>query len=475
MFQTQITSEKISPEGGRKLYMYVHYYVIHKYFSGNNEWLMKDTVIASFHNHDAKWYFSTDSSVYWEQRLVEFTNNPDRLKKLEDFITKTSEDSISFLKGLDLQKMSNSELSFSLQKYFDHFETLLHAPSILRLVDRGVIQRISQNSSLPNIDEFLRTISINTRPSFFFQEEKDTIVLAEKMLAENLSVDSKEAELLISELLNKYKWITLGYYDEQPKSLGDYKTKISSLLAANPKSKLEELESKLKHDVDSWEKFISNLSPEEKDIAKVASASTYLKDYYKFCMNKMMYYSEDLFSEVGKRLNISSAEVKDLWPEDIFDYINGKPINKERNDSFIKENVCLVEDQQFKYFVGDEARDFIDKYLTHNNHHHKEFKGRVASAGNVRGKAVVVQGPGEFHKMKEGNILVVVNTSPDYVPIMHLAKGIVSEEGGLTAHVSVVSREFRIPAIVGIRNICQIIKDGDEVELDTDNGIVRLI
>lgn len=71
--------------------------------------------------------------------------------------------------------------------------------------------------------------------------------------------------------------------------------------------------------------------------------------------------------------------------------------------------------------------------------------------------------------------LVVSNTTPDYVPIIRKATAIVAEEGGITAHVSVISREFEIPCVVGVPHVTQILKDGDMVEVDANTGIVKIL
>lgn len=65
-----------------------------------------------------------------------------------------------------------------------------------------------------------------------------------------------------------------------------------------------------------------------------------------------------------------------------------------------------------------------------------------------------------------------MNTSPDFVAIMSMASAIVAEDGGITAHVSVVSRELGIPCVVGISNITSMVKDGELLEVDANKGTV---
>ena len=112
-----------------------------------------------------------------------------------------------------------------------------------------------------------------------------------------------------------------------------------------------------------------------------------------------------------------------------------------------------------------------------------EIKGTIANKGIVRGKASVIPNLYDeldklyelMDKMPKGNILVASTTSPEFTPALKKAAAIVTNEGGLGSHAAIVSREFKIPCIVGTKNATEIIKDGDIIEVDADNGIVRII
>ena len=137
--------------------------------------------------------------------------------------------------------------------------------------------------------------------------------------------------------------------------------------------------------------------------------------------------------------------------------------------------VVAVPQGRLKVFLGSKGDDFARKYILNTYKGETELKGRVASRGKARGVAKVIFSGEDFKKLGNGEILVVTNTSPDFVSIMRKAGAIVAEEGGLTAHVSVVSREFGIPCIVGIANATDILKDGDLIEVDAEKGVVRII
>ncbi len=100
-------------------------------------------------------------------------------------------------------------------------------------------------------------------------------------------------------------------------------------------------------------------------------------------------------------------------------------------------------------------------------------KGIPASPGVASGKVTLALTVEEAaKKMKKGDILVTRMTDPDWVPYMKLAAAIVTDEGGMTAHAAIVSRELGIPAVVGTGNATKVLRDGLEVTVDGSRGVV---
>ena len=69
---------------------------------------------------------------------------------------------------------------------------------------------------------------------------------------------------------------------------------------------------------------------------------------------------------------------------------------------------------------------------------------------------------------------MAANTDPGWPPILSLAGGLVVEEGGLLNHCSIVARELRIPAVVGVRNATRRIPEGARIVIDGGQGLVRI-
>jgi phosphohistidine swiveling domain-containing protein len=105
----------------------------------------------------------------------------------------------------------------------------------------------------------------------------------------------------------------------------------------------------------------------------------------------------------------------------------------------------------------------------------KEIKGFIASKGCVMSKATIVKNRSDLKKIKEGDIMVAVATEPLYAPFIKKCKALVTDEGGITCHAAIISRELKIPCIIGTKIATKVLKDGDLVEVDANNGIVKML
>jgi len=100
------------------------------------------------------------------------------------------------------------------------------------------------------------------------------------------------------------------------------------------------------------------------------------------------------------------------------------------------------------------------------------LEGLGASPGIAYGEAKLVSDASELGKVKDGDILVAVMTTPDMVPAMKRAAAIVTDEGGLTCHAAIVSRELGCPAVVGTRRATLVLTDGMKITIDGEKGLV---
>jgi pyruvate,water dikinase len=104
-----------------------------------------------------------------------------------------------------------------------------------------------------------------------------------------------------------------------------------------------------------------------------------------------------------------------------------------------------------------------------------QLRGQAGSPGKARGPARVIRSLAEAHRLQPGDILVTTTTAPPWTPLFLTAAAVVTDAGGLLSHGAVVSREYRIPAVVGTRDATTRITDGQMLEVDGDRGLVTLV
>jgi pyruvate,water dikinase len=105
----------------------------------------------------------------------------------------------------------------------------------------------------------------------------------------------------------------------------------------------------------------------------------------------------------------------------------------------------------------------------------QEIKGVIGSGGIARGPVKVVFTNKDLYKVKTGDVLVATMTRQDFVSVMRHVAAVVTDEGSVTAHAAIITREIGIPCIVATKIGTKILKDGDWVEVDANKGVVKIL
>ncbi|MDE4907969.1 phosphoenolpyruvate synthase [Methanogenium marinum] len=100
------------------------------------------------------------------------------------------------------------------------------------------------------------------------------------------------------------------------------------------------------------------------------------------------------------------------------------------------------------------------------------LEGQGASPGVATGRVVIVNTVKDLGRINDGDIMVAKMTNPDMVPGMRKVSAIITDEGGMTCHAAIVSRELGTPAVVGTREATHVLKEGDIVTVDGEKGLV---
>jgi phosphoenolpyruvate synthase/pyruvate phosphate dikinase len=193
-----------------------------------------------------------------------------------------------------------------------------------------------------------------------------------------------------------------------------------------------------------------------------------------------------------KVIDASYYKLKKKIPWKAFIYATSAEITKLLKDSTAKQiaKFKLIENRPIA-FIFDGKKLSTKKGETVNDIKQvledqvedldvKQLKGQITYEGKVRAKVVKIteydyENIDKVIKGKKDYVFVAPMTRPEFVPYLKKAKAIVTDEGGITCHAAIVSRELKKPCVVGTKFATKMLETGDMVEVDAKKGIIRII
>lgn len=178
-------------------------------------------------------------------------------------------------------------------------------------------------------------------------------------------------------------------------------------------------------------------------------------------------YSKDFFEKLGSSTGIG-PNIDWESPETIIKFL------KNKNKYEFENHALVFYDNKLKKIninYGEDVFELKNKVLS--SVIGSEIKGNIACKGFAKGIVRIIEPHTKVKTFNDGDILVSKMTTPDLTPIIKKAGGIVTDEGGVTSHAAVLSREFDIPCVIGTKFATKVLKDGDIVEVDANKGVVK--
>jgi len=201
-------------------------------------------------------------------------------------------------------------------------------------------------------------------------------------------------------------------------------------------------------------------------------------DDRKHYMMQANHYINCYCEELARRFKINIWQVKYYLPEDFKNLLlKGRTLNPKIARARRKMSAYVTEKKGFKavvtLFYGKQASKILKALRDVYKYDVKQFTGQVASAPvkKITGTVQVIMDTHK-EKFKTGNILVATMTRPEFVPYLRRAKAVITDEGGLTCHAAIVSREMEKPCIIGTKVATRVLKTGDQVTIDLEKGVV---
>ncbi|MFH0857096.1 MAG: PEP-utilizing enzyme [bacterium] len=353
--------------------------------------------------------------------------------------------------------------------------------------------------NLKKINEYIPLLTYRYYESYDHKGVKALSIIAQKIYEDknlkNLLLNSSDTKKIFNGLPEKIKedikeyifewgWLTYSYRGPEytiDNAIAGIKELIS--FSGSPENYAKNIIKEFKNNSKRQAQVLKNLnlSAQEKHIIHIAQNITYTKEL----RTKMMFLADFTINELlkffAKKENFTMRQIGVCTMREITNYFKlGKLPSKETLNKRLKYSILLTTEKNEKIFIGAKAKNWINKNVKIEKFDKNitEFSGQVACAGSVniiRGKVKIINVAKDMKKFNKEDILVSVGTTPEIVPVMKKSSAIITDLGGLTCHAAIVSRELKKPCIIGTRIATKILHDGDEVEVNAERGIVKIL
>ncbi|MBI3032605.1 hypothetical protein HYY69_03960 [Candidatus Woesearchaeota archaeon] len=181
-------------------------------------------------------------------------------------------------------------------------------------------------------------------------------------------------------------------------------------------------------------------------------------------------------NEMNNRYPCASNLIRYAMPDELIAMLEtAKPIPEKLLIARKKSAVYAI-NEQFEEAMFDGKNSELIHAAYWGKFKMKQLQGLVACSanGSIIADVCVAKDVTKDH-FKEGSVLVTSMTRPEFVPLMRKAGAIITDEGGITCHAAIVSRELNIPCIIGTKHATKILKTGNTIHLDVNKGTVQVI
>lgn len=332
-----------------------------------------------------------------------------------------------------------------INKFLSQMVECLACGMVIEFADQGIqryLQKLSLQEGLP-ASELMNKM----RP------HKKTLLMQYQTDIKSLKKED------IPKFLKEYEWIGTHGFEGTPLNEKKINEELSTM------SKPDEKE----QEIDIPEKY--------KEIIDIGSKLAFYRSNNVETVDKVGYSYWPVIKELAKENDLTWNDILCLTYEELINFNNNK-ILPDNYQERLKGFGIINANNKIEIVVGDELKKELESCQEKiDTKDITELKGMVTykSKALVRGKVKVVEGKKSLSKVNEGEILVANETTPDYVQAMKRASAIITNQGGITSHAAIISRELKTPCIIGTKIATKVLKDGDLVELDTEKGIVKIL
>lgn len=441
-------------------------------------------IICYFENGEVDW-LSLISDQNNVGELIFEKHKKDRnywIKHLNNYLAIRGEieDNFRRIKDENLSNLSDGKILKEIKRYID---LQLKERRISSCADafifysgkklKDALNHFRDENPGVDINEAIEVLARPESPSFLNEAELELIGIAKGLK------EGKDIREMILKHIDKYCWIKSSFVGGKEYLFEDAHKEAEEIALKDideelRKNNLWRNNSKIKEDYILKYKF----NEEILSVAELSSVFSELQDIRKESSLISMYLHTKFLKEISKRkgANLENLLMMSDFSE-VEDFVRGK-LSEEDLEKRRERCLIVFKKNRFEVFNTEEAFSLVKEIINHGNQNIqdvREFTGTAASSGIAEGRVRIVITEKDSLRFQKGEILVSTMTRPEHIAAMKKAVAVVTNEGGITCHAAIVSREFGIPCIIGTKIATKVLRDGDLVKVDANNGIIKVI
>lgn len=382
------------------------------------------------------------------------------------------------LKDIDWEKLENAKLSENLD-FMTDFQSKVWSGGFIYsyyfyfndiFIERFITELKGKIANFDN--ELLSYIATPENLTFIGREKLDLLSLAKDSFKEKKINENK-----LREHLEKYSFLKRYYFWGEGFTLEEIRTRVDEIIK-NGEDYIESEMNNLKPLDINLEKY--ELNDYENTIIKSTRKISYSMNLADEATNYYVHNLMGMLKEIAKRLGVEYEQLVSMRLEEIKESLNKKKsiLTKEELNLRLQDHALIYSEGSSKVLTGEKLEayrkeELQDEVETSTN----ILKGTstVKREEKIKGKVRVIMSIDELDKFQKDEILVTPMTNPTYVQIMEKSKAIITDEGGLLSHAAIIARELGKPCIIGTKIATKILHDGDLVEVNTNQGVVKIL
>jgi len=373
----------------------------------------------------------------------------------------------------DLKKVSNEELALLLIDIMDFPLGEIYKLNVVQ-IEYGLnfaIHKILEQYE-PNVQDRNELLARLISPGELTVSQEEEVAFSEVVRA-GRKADAKDPRQdsgvmdLITAHYAKFS-PTHCAYGEEPPQITDYIDKYTFLfdrtITSRDESKARVLEQREKS-----EKLLEKIGNEELTVlCHLMAKIGVFRDWNKAKLGETVIRRLAILDEISRRAKLAREDINLYLLAELTELLDsGKKVSSE-----------VIADRRLDGVSFMRSEDVVGGVKTIVSVKETEgtfLKGICASSGVVSGVVKIILDKEDIVKVDPGDIMVAVGTDFDLLEIMNLSSGIITEEGGLLSHASVVSRELKKPCLIGVANATKLLSDGDRITLDAAEGVITIL